>query len=178
MSHTLSNNPQMTKKKIALELKARFKGKKLLFAEDLSSLIGSDHRVVKCLRAGLSIPLPTIKDGRRWGIEINVVADWMASRDTAMSSKDSTLLANKRLQAPARQRESLGRSLLALKTQLNSLEAQLEYMRELYEQTLILEQIAIEKLAEKSLPIRIQAQKIEKIPRPVLIKKAEYLAKK
>ena len=89
-----------------------------------------------------------------------------------MSSKDSTLLANKRLQAPARQRESLGRSLLALKTQLNSLEAQLEYVRELYEQTLILEQIAIEKLGEKSLPTRIQALKIEEMPRPVLIKQS------
>ena len=83
----------------------------------------------------------------------------MASRETILSSKDSTLIANKRLQAPARQRESLGRSLLALKSQLNSLESQLEYMRELYEETLTLEQIASEKLEAKSLPIQIQAQK-------------------
>lgn len=149
----------MTKRQIAKELKSRFNGKLVLFAEDLSSLIGSDHRVVKCLRAGLSIPLPTVKEGRRWGIEIDSVAEWMAQREASSTSKASTILANKRLQAPARQRESLGRSLLALKTQLNSLEAQLEYMRELYDETLILEQIAIDKLEEETSRKRIPAQK-------------------
>jgi hypothetical protein len=145
----MSHNKSMSKKKIAKELKDRYGEKAVLFAEHLSDLIGSDHRVVKCLRAGLSIPLPTVKVGQRWGIKLNDVAEWMALRETSSDSKQSTILANNRLQSPARQRASIGRSLLGLKTQIESLQVQLDYLKELYSETLILEYLASQKLEDK-----------------------------
>lgn len=121
----------MSKKQIAKELRERFNGKDVLGPEEIAELIGTDHRVVKCLRAGLSIPLPTIKAGRMTGIKINDVAEWLASREAASASKTSSTEADRRLRSPARQRASLGRSLLGIKTQLEALNSYREYFENL-----------------------------------------------
>lgn len=121
----------MSMRKISKELKERFNGRHVLFAEDIAELIGSDHRVVKCLRTGLSIPLPTIKTGRKHGIELKDVAEWIASRNASSASVHSNVVANKRLQSPARQRASLGRSLLGLRTHLEALNAHQIFLEEL-----------------------------------------------
>lgn len=131
----------MSKTKIAKELKAKYGEIPVLFPEHLSDLIGSDHRVVKSLRAGLSIPLPTVKVGQRYGIKLNDVAEWMASRESSSSTVEATMLANRRLKSPSRQRASLGRSLLGLKTQIESLEAQLAYLKDVYTEVLILQEM-------------------------------------
>jgi hypothetical protein len=69
-----------------------------------------------------------------------------------MASKKSTAaslsLANKRLQAPARQRASLGRSLLELKSQSEALQAYQEYLEQLITEVSLLEHEAISHLEE------------------------------
>ena len=121
----------MSKQKIAKELRKRFSGQEILGPDQMADLIGTDHRVVKCLRAGLSIPLPTIKTGRKLGIKINDVAEWLAAREKTSSSKQSSNIANKRLELPARRRASLGRSLLGIKTQLDALNSYREFFEDL-----------------------------------------------
>jgi hypothetical protein len=121
----------MSKQKIAKELRERFSGQDILGPDQIADLIGSDHRVVKCLRAGLSLPLPTVKVGRKLGIKVNDVAEWLASREKNLSSKQSSELANKRLELPARKRASLGRSLLGIRTQLDALNSYREFFEDL-----------------------------------------------
>jgi DNA-binding transcriptional MerR regulator len=121
----------MSKQRIVKELRERFSGQDILGPDQIAELIGTDHRVVKCLRAGLSLPLPTIKAGRKLGIKINDVAEWLEARETTSASKQSSVIANKRLESPARRRASLGRSLLGIKTQLDALNSYREFFEDL-----------------------------------------------
>jgi hypothetical protein len=108
----------------------------------------------------MSIPIPTVKEGRRWGIKLTDVADWMASKKSTAASHS---LANKRLQAPARQRASLGRSLLELKSQSEGLKTYQEYLELLITEVRLLEHLAISHLEEvteaESLHIRSSSKK-------------------
>lgn len=135
----------MNKSQWSKELKKTFNGKAILFSEDLAKLIGTNHHVVKCLRSGMSIPLPTVKDGRRWGIKLADVAEWMTSRTPTAASLP---LADNRLRAPARQRASLGRSLLELKRQSEAIKAYQEYLDELINEVSLLEHLAISRLED------------------------------
>ena len=108
----------------------------------------------------MSIPIPTVKEGRRWGIKLTDVAEWMASKKSTAASHS---LANNRLQAPARQRASLGRSLLELKSQSKALKAYQEYLEILIDEVALLEHVAIRHLEEvteaESLHIRSSSGK-------------------
>lgn len=151
-------NVSMNKSEWTRELRKSFSGKEILFPEDLAQLVGTNHHVVKCLRAGMSIPLPTIKEGRRWGITLSDVAEWMASRKCSTASPT---LANKRLQSPARQRASLGRSLLELKSQSEALQAHLDYLEELIGEVSLLEHLASSHFEELAI-----AESLHKRPSP------------
>ena len=137
----------MSKSKWLKELQKTFPDRDVLFADDLAQLVGTNHHVVKCIRSGMSLPLPTIKAGRAWGIKLSDVAEWMASRPSQLASQKSRDIANRRLQSPARQRPSLGRSLLGLKTQLEALQAQQEFLELLINEVMLLEHLAERDLA-------------------------------
>ena len=101
------------------DLRNRFGRKTVLYSEDLADLLGSDHRVVTSLQKGMALPLKLKKVGKRWGVSIYEVADWLAEADHPRKQQQTVL--PKRLQPPARARTALGRSLLALQTQRNFL---------------------------------------------------------
>jgi len=147
----------MSKQRIAKELRERFSGQDILGPDQIAELIGTDHRVVKCLRAGLSLPLPTIKVGRKLGIKINDVAEWLEAR-TASASKQSSDIANKRLASPARRRASLGRSLLGIKTQLDALNSYREFFEDLI--------IALMQREAEAAQLAEDLEAVEKLMRP------------
>ena len=144
----ISEKSNMNKNQWLKDLQRNFGDKDILFAEDIAGLVEGNNQVVKCLKAGLSIPLPTVKVGRYWGIPIADVAEWMSCRSTQLKTQESQNNANRRLQAPARRRPSLGRSLLGLKVQLEELQAQQEFLESVIKEVTILEYIAEQELAE------------------------------
>ena len=133
----------MTSSEAILEdLKKSFGSRRVvLYSEDLAELLGTDHRVVKSLAKGLSIPLNMKKVGNRWGVSIYSVAEWLAESDKLTRPSTSRSASNP-LGTPARRRASLGRSLLALKTQrdfLDELMTHLQIMEHELEQVLAAE---------------------------------------
>lgn len=110
-----------TSEQILEDLRKTFGRRAVLFSEDVAELLGSDHRVVKSLLKGTSLPLDLKKVGNRWGVSIYSVAEWLAETDQP-SKKTTTTATTTRLKTPARARASLGRAILALQTQRNFLD--------------------------------------------------------
>jgi len=103
--------------------------------------------VVKSLAKGLSIPLNMKKVGNRWGVSIYSVAEWLTESDKLARPSTSRSASNP-LGTPARRRASLGKSLLALKTQSDALSAQKDFLDELIVHVMIMEHELIDQLAE------------------------------
>lgn len=104
------------------DLREIFGKKSVLFAEDIAELIGADHATVKKIESGYGIPLPLKKVGNRYGVAIYDVADWLSSPDAPKKPKSSKK-AIAPLGKPKRSRPSLGRTLLAMRTQMDFLGA-------------------------------------------------------
>jgi hypothetical protein len=106
------------------DLRAQFGKKSVLFAEDIAELIGADHGAVAKIKSGMGIPLPLKKVGGKYGVPIQDVATWLSSPD---APKKAPGAAGKKpiepLGKPKRARPSLGRALLALRTQMDFLGA-------------------------------------------------------
>lgn len=104
------------------DLRAQFGKKSVLFAEDIAELIGADHGAVKMIKSGLGLPLPLKKVGSKYGVPIHDVATWLSSPD---APKKASGAPGKKpiepLAKPKRARPSLGRALLALRTQMDFL---------------------------------------------------------
>jgi hypothetical protein len=104
------------------DLRDQFGKKSVLFAEDIAELIGGDHSVVKKIKAGYGIPLPLKKVGNQYGVPIQDMAEWLASPDAPKKPKNAKK-SFEPLEKPKRARPSLGRALLALRTQMDFLGA-------------------------------------------------------
>ena len=104
------------------DLRDQFGKKSVLFAEDIAELIGADHATVKKIKSGMGIPLPLKKVGSQYGVPIHDLADWLASPDAPKKPK-SAKKSFEPLEKPKRARPSLGRALLALRTQMDFLGA-------------------------------------------------------
>jgi len=104
------------------DLRTQFGKKSVLFAEDIAELIGADHGAVAKIKSGMGIPLPLKKVGSKYGVPIQDVATWLSSPD---APKKAPGAAGKKpiepLGKPKRTRPSLGRALLALRTQMDFL---------------------------------------------------------
>lgn len=104
---------------ILKDLREQFGQQTVLYAEDLAKLLGSDHRVVKTLLNQQSIPIAVKKVGNRVGVTIYEVAEWLSKSEHFQAPTANKTL--KQVKAPARARASLGRSLIALQTQIDFL---------------------------------------------------------
>lgn len=102
------------------DIHKQFGKKVILYAEDIAELIGEDHQAVKAVKAGMGIPLPLKKIRGRYGISTVDVAAWLSTPDAPKAPKKSGA-SSPPLSKPSRSRPSLGKALLALRTQLDFL---------------------------------------------------------
>lgn len=109
----------MNSELILKDLREQFGKKSVLYSDDIASLLGKDHRVVKTLLKGNSLPIAVKKVGNQLGVSIYEVAEWLAKSESFQANTVSKT--EKQVKAPSRARASLGRSLLALKTQIDFL---------------------------------------------------------
>lgn len=109
----------MNNELILKDLREQFGQKTVLYSDDIATLLGQDHRVVKTLLKANSLPIAVKKVGKQLGVSIYEVAEWLAKSDSFQS--DTTHKTEKQVKAPSRARASLGRSLIALKTQMDFL---------------------------------------------------------
>ena len=92
---------------------------KVLFPEDLGDLIG--RQIVKSLKENLGIPLPVRKVGKKTGVSIYDVADWIASGNSAIPSTSKKAI-SQGLPPPKNPRLVSARAIFDLETQINFLE--------------------------------------------------------
>lgn len=103
------------------DLREQFGKKSVLFAEDIAELIGADHGAAAKIKSGMGIPLPLKKVGSKYGVPIHDVATWLSSPDAPKEAAKSGKASAEPLAKPQRVRPSLGRALLALRTQMDFL---------------------------------------------------------
>ena len=104
---------------ILKDLREQFGQQTVLYAEDIAKLLGEDHRVVKSLLKANSLPITVKKVRTRLGVSIYEVAEWLATSDEIQSKTKHT--SEIKVKAPSKKRPSLGKSLIALKTQMDFL---------------------------------------------------------
>jgi hypothetical protein len=109
----------MNSELILKDLREQFGKKSLLYSEDIASLLGRDHRVVKTLLKANSLPIAVKKVGNQLGVSIYEVAEWLAKSESFQAN--NVKKTEKQVKAPSRARASLGKSLLALKMQIDFL---------------------------------------------------------
>ena len=104
---------------ILKDLREQFGQQTVLYAEDIAKLLGEDHRVVKSLLKANSLPIAVKKVRTRLGVSIYEVAEWLAtSSEIQIKTKHTSEI---KVKAPSKKRPSLGKSLIALKTQMDFL---------------------------------------------------------
>lgn len=109
----------MNSELILKDLREQFGQKTVLYSDDIATLLGRDHRVVKTLLKANSLPIAVKKVGQQLGVSIYEVAEWLAKSDSFQAK--TTHKTEKQVKAPSRARASLGRSLIALQTQMDFL---------------------------------------------------------
>lgn len=109
----------MNSELILKDLREQFGKKSVLYSDDIASLLGKDHRVVKTLLKANSLPIAVKKVGNQLGVSIYEVAEWLAKSESFQANTVNKT--EKQVKAPSRARASLGRSLIALKTQIDFL---------------------------------------------------------
>ncbi len=109
----------MNSELILKDLRQQFGQKSVLYSDDIASLLGKDHRVVKTLLKANSLPIAVKKVGNQLGVSIYEVAEWLAKSESFQANTVNKT--EKQVKAPSRARASLGRSLLALRTQIDFL---------------------------------------------------------
>jgi hypothetical protein len=125
----------MDRDSVLRELRGQFGRKSVLYADDLAALLGKTEQALANLRHRGCLPFPIKKVGNRPAASIYDVADWLADEssdeDTKAKSK-KTPAGPAPVPSPARHRASLGKALLALRTQRDFLEAVFTHLEEIY----------------------------------------------
>lgn len=116
----------MDRDAILKDLRSQFGAKKsVLYADEIASLLGKSEQALANLKARGGLPFPVSKVGGRLCASIYDVADWLAG-DTPSAAPSSAKTPPGKPPAvpkPATRRASLGKSLLALKSQIDFLSA-------------------------------------------------------
>jgi len=127
---------------ILKDLREQFGQQTVLYAEDIAKLLGEDHRVVQSLLKANSLPITVKKVRTRLGVSIYEVAEWLATSDETQSK--SKLTSETKVKRPSKKRPSLGKSLIALKTQMDFIAEiiiELNYMEEQREEVRSMEKL-------------------------------------
>ena len=113
----------MDKQAILADLRAQFGKKSVLYAADLAELLGKSEQALANLRHRGGLTLPVKPVGGRPAVSIYAVVDWLADGEPiAPKSAKAAPKGSPPISTPARMRASLGKALLAFRTQRDFLE--------------------------------------------------------
>ncbi len=113
----------MDREAVVKDLRDQFGRKSVLYADEIAELLGKSEQALANLKHRHGLPFPVKKVGGRPAVSIYDVADWLVGEPADRRTPEPKQAPGSPpcVPSPARRRASLGKALLALRTQCDFL---------------------------------------------------------